>query len=94
MCSSDLQYPEYGEHITGNENGDIYKITWKVRDGMLLASDNYYLEYKVKIDTDEPGFQFNYLFPTSSNITAYYKGTKNEDYSEVLESPLVSLKQN
>ena len=41
-------YAAGGADVIGNANGVIYKLTWDVKDGALLRSDNYKLVYEVE----------------------------------------------
>jgi hypothetical protein len=34
-----------GPEVAGNMNGDVYLLTWRVKDGALLRSDNYSMVY-------------------------------------------------
>ena len=65
-------YEAGGEHVIGNTSGDIYKLTWYVKDGTLLRSDNYRIEYEVTIDTAEEGFQYGVSYPANGTTEVGY----------------------
>ena len=64
-------YAAGGPDVEGNISGDIYKLTWYVKDGALLRSDNYKLVYEVTVDTAENGFEYGVDYPANgeTNIT-------------------------
>ncbi|MBQ5671127.1 MAG: Cys-Gln thioester bond-forming surface protein, partial [Oscillospiraceae bacterium] len=45
------EYEAGGDDVIGNTSGDIYKLTWYVKDGAMLRSDTYSLKYEVFVDT-------------------------------------------
>lgn len=67
------EYNNGGEIVEGNTYGDIYKITWYVKDGAMLRSDSYRLEYNVTEDYLENGFEYGISYPTNGNTFIEYK---------------------
>ena len=67
-------YAAGGADVIGNTSGDIYLLTWYVKDGALLRSDNYKLVYEVFLDTDEEGFVFGTDYPANGNTSIHYNG--------------------
>ena len=65
-------YAEGGSNAEGNTSGDIYKITWNVKDGPLYRADSYRLEYEVTVDEEESGFQYNKDYPANGNTGLKY----------------------
>lgn len=80
-------YAEGGLDVQGNINGDIYKLTWHVKDGALLRSENYHLEYVVKMDTKEQNFEYNKDYNLNGTTTINYKNENNEDVTENIKVP-------
>ena len=66
-------YAAGGADVIGNTNGDIYKLTWNVKDDCLLRTDNYSLHYVVTVDIDEPGFVPGQEFPANGNTFVDYE---------------------
>ncbi len=66
-------YADGGEATEGNTNGDIYKLTWAVKDGALLRADSYCLEYIVKADTQEEGFVAGTAYPANGITAVVYQ---------------------
>ncbi len=58
-------YADGGPDVIGNTNGDIYKLTWYVKDGALLRSENYSLKYVVAVDTEEAGYVHGTDYPAN-----------------------------
>ena len=65
-------YEAGGGDVAGNTSGDIYKLTWYVKDGALLRSDTYTLQYEVTVDTEEIGFEYDYDYPANGNTDLHY----------------------
>lgn len=90
----EISKEEYLEHkVEGNESGTIYKITWYVKDGILLRNDNYSLIYEVDVDTKEPEFKYNVKYPVDSGSNVEYirkngnviiKGIETVDVARVI----------
>ncbi|MBQ3108017.1 MAG: LPXTG cell wall anchor domain-containing protein, partial [Clostridia bacterium] len=73
------EYPNGGAEVEGNSNGDIHKIIWKVKDGALLASDQYSMKYIVKVDTEEEGFQYDTEYVSNGTTTVHHKDNPEGD---------------
>ncbi len=81
-----------GADVLGNTNGDIYKITWYVKDGAMLRSDHYHLEYVVELDTEEQGFLYNMDYPANGDTTvAYIDEDGNPQEEEVVVPEIVEI---
>ena len=65
-------YEAGGGDVAGNTSGDIYKLTWYVKDGAMLRSDTYTLQYEVTVDTEEIGFEYDYDYPANGNTDLHY----------------------
>lgn len=88
-------YVNGGADVDGNTNGDIYKLTWYVKDGALLRSENYSLVYEVTVDVDEEGFVYETDYPANGNTDMKYKDENGEDKTEKIDVPNVNaLKPN
>lgn len=69
----------------GNTSGEIYKITWYVKDGALLRSNSYCLKYSITEDYLENGFEYNNTkYPLKGETKVMYKNEKNESKEEKL----------
>lgn len=77
--------------ILGNTNGDIYKITWLVGE-YLHSWDQYSLSYKVKVDTQEEGFESYHedeklnTYKANGEVTLTYDIVEKIDNEEVVIS--------
>ncbi|MBQ5671400.1 MAG: VWA domain-containing protein, partial [Oscillospiraceae bacterium] len=80
-------YAAGGEDVIGNTSGDIYKLTWYVKDGAMLRSDTYSLKYEVFVDTAEDGFQNNVLYPANGNTDLHYKDENGGDQTKEIDVP-------
>ena len=80
-------YPAGGEDVIGNTNGDIYKLTWFVKDGAMLRSDTYSLVYEVSMDTLEENFEYGVDYPTNGNTDLHYTDENDEDQTTVITVP-------
>ncbi|MBR5779461.1 MAG: Cys-Gln thioester bond-forming surface protein [Clostridia bacterium] len=69
-------YADGGEDVVGNKNGDIFVLTWYVKDAPLLRADNYKLVYEVELDVDEDGFAFGSPYPTNGKTELDYNGNQ------------------
>ena len=65
-------YTEGGSNVIGNTNGDIYSITWNIKDGALTRAEKYYLIYNVAVDTDEEGFEYGVEYPANGDTHLNY----------------------
>jgi hypothetical protein len=65
--------------LTDNKNGKLYKIEWSIKDGMLLASDNYKLKYQVKVDTQELGYDSKNEIKANSEVVLTYDEKHSEE---------------
>ena len=72
-------YEAGGEDVAGNENGDIYKLTWYIKDGALLRSDSYKLSYEVTVDTNETGFEYGMVYPANGETKVHYNQGNSVD---------------
>lgn len=84
------EYEAGGENVIGNTNGDIYKLTWKVKDGALLLSDSYALVYTVYVDTEEEGFQLGEYYPANGNTYMEYEDENGEEQKKDIDVPDVT----
>lgn len=85
-----VEYEAGGADVIGNTNGDIYKLTWKVKDGALLLSDSYALVYTVYVDTEEEGFQMDEYYPANGNTYMEYKDENGEEQKKDIDVPDVT----
>ena len=69
-------YEDGGADVVGNKNGDIFVLTWYVKDAPLLRTDNYKLVYEVELDVDEEGFAFGSSYPTNGKTELDYNGNQ------------------
>ena len=82
-------YEAGGPDVIGNASGDIYKLTWYVKDGAMLRSDTYSLKYEVIVDTAEKGFVANTDYPANGNTDLHYTDENGEDQTVIIEVPPV-----
>ena len=85
-------YAPGGSDVTGNTSGNIYKLTWYVKDGPLLATDAYRLEYNVTVDTLEKGFVYSKDYPSNGRTYADYKDKDGRDRQYDIAVPDVIVK--
>ncbi len=83
-------YSAGGTDVEGNTSGDIYKLTWKVKDGAMLRADSYHLEYTVYADVKENGFEFGKAYPANGNTTVYYTDVDGLAKSNEIDVPEIS----
>lgn len=88
-----VDYVNGGNDVIGNTNGDIYKVTWYVKDGAMLRSENYHLEYMVIMDVKENNFEYNKNYKTNGNTSVTYKDDVNNIVKEEISVP-VGMKKN
>ena len=65
-------YEAGGVDVIGNTSGNVYKLTWYVKDGALLRSDNYRIEYEVTVDTAEKDFVYGVEYPANGTTNIKY----------------------
>lgn len=87
-------YADGGNDVIGNRNGKIYKLTWYVKDGAMTRSDNYSLIYEVEVDELEFGFKYNVKYPANGITTIKYIDGENEEITENISVPSVSLSKS
>ena len=87
-------YADGGENVVGNTNGDIYKLTWNVKDGALLRSDNYKLTYEVVVDTEEKGFTYGQEVPSNGNTDIHYTDAEGNEVTEDIVVPNVVVEKS
>jgi len=85
------EYESGGDDVMGNTSGDIYKITWNIKDGALVRSDNYHLEYDITVDTDEFGFQYNTKYPANGNTDVHYTDGDGSEHTTPVDVPDVKV---
>lgn len=83
-------YANGSSNVEGNINGDIYKLTWYVKDGALLRSENYSLVYEVNVDVDEEGFVYGTDYPANGNTNMNYVDENRESKTEKIDVPDVN----
>lgn len=82
-------YNQGGDDVIGNTSGDIYKLTWYVKDGAMLRSDTYSLKYEVTVDTAEQGFRYSKDYPANGNTDLHYKDADGADKDKEINVPSV-----
>ena len=65
-------YTSGGPDVEGNSNGEIYKLTWYVKNGPMLRNNNYSLVYEVDVDVEENNFQSGKLYPSNGDTIIEY----------------------
>jgi len=88
VASSD--YAGGGQNVIGNTSGTIYKLTWYVKDGAMLRSDNYTLSYKVSVDTKESGFSYSTTYPSNGLTTETFKTETGSFATNEIKIPTVT----
>lgn len=91
-----VSYEDYilgGNEVVGNANGDIYKIKWYVKEGAMLRSENYHLEYTVLMDTKEQNFEYNKNYYTNGNTSITYRDDLNNEKINGITVPTGILKK-
>lgn len=86
-------YAAGGDDVAGNTNGDIYKLTWYVKDGAMLRADTYSLKYEVTVDVEEEGFVSNKGYPANGNTDLHYKDENGADKSNEIDVPDVQAEK-
>lgn len=85
-------YQNGGINVLGNTSGDIYKLTWHVKEVAMLRKENYHLEYTVTMDTKEQNFEYNTNYKTNGVTTIRFKNENNEEKVEELKVPTGQVK--
>ncbi len=86
---SPSEYYKGGSETVGNQHGNIYKLTWTVKDGAMLRSDSYHLEYIVDVDTHEAGFVYGRAYAANGTTTVEYTDGEGERHNEEIDVPVV-----
>ena len=86
-------YAAGGEDVIGNTSGDIYKLTWNVKDGAMLRSDNFTLSYEVLVDTNEEGFEYKKDYPANGNTDLHNKDENGEQKEYPIDVPTVNAEK-
>ena len=86
-------YGDGGEDVLGNTNGDIYKLTWYVKDGAMLRADNYRLAYEVTVDTAEEGFEYSNDYPANGNTDLWYTDENDNESGNEIKVPSVNAEE-
>lgn len=89
-----IDYEDGGADVIGNMNGDIYKLTWHVKDGALLRSENYSLTYNIDIDVKESGFCAGANYPANGDTTVTYTDDEGSIVENEIKVPEVSVPEN
>jgi len=85
------EYPaDDGETVEENKNGSIYRLTWHVKDGALLRSDNFRLAYEVNVDVEEEGFVYEEEYPANGETKLTYTDKFGKEQSNLIEVPDVN----
>ncbi len=87
-------YEDGGYAVKGNTNGDIYKLTWYVKNGTMLRSENYHLEYNVTMDTLEKNFKYGNSYPTNGNTTVTYVEANGNNVESNITVPKVKIEKD
>jgi len=80
-------YEAGGADVVGNTSGDIYKLTWFVKDGNMLRADNFSLVYEVITDVEEEGFEYKVWLPSNGNTDVIYKDSEGEETKRPIDVP-------
>lgn len=80
-------YADGGEDVTGNTSGEIYRLTWYLKDGPMLRADNYSLKYEVTVDTEEEGFCYNVNYPANGTTSLAYTDDQGLERIEDIRVP-------
>ena len=88
----EAEYPAGGADVEGNISGDIIKLTWYVKDGILTRSDNYSLVYDVKLDEAE-GILPGVNYPTNGRTFVKYVDFAGFSWESEIEVPEVKTKK-
>ena len=81
------EYAAGGADVIGNADGEIYRITWNLKDGPLMRNEAFALQYQVIINTEEPGFEYNKDYPANGNTFAEYKDEDGKDNKTDIKVP-------
>ena len=83
-------YADGGDDVVGNTSGDIYKLTWYVKDGAMLRADTYSMKYEITVDIEEAGIKSDVEYPANGNTDMNYKDESGEDQSVEIDVPTVN----
>ena len=86
-------YAAGGEDVIGNTSGNIYKLTWYVKDGAMLRADTYSLVYEVDVDVAEEGFINDKNYPANGNTDLYYTDENGNEHKDEIKVPNVHGKK-
>ena len=84
-------YAAGGDDVIGNTSGDIYKLTWYVKDGAMVRSDTYSLKYEVTVDAAEEGFDYNTEYPANGNTDLNYTDENGDEKTSEIKVPSVEV---
>ena len=82
-----------GPDVAGNMSGAIYLLTWRVKDGALLRSDNYSMVYEVTVDTAEEGYKAGTQYPANGYTDLTYTAPDGTNYTNEIEVPTVETEK-
>jgi len=83
-------YAAGGDDVIGNTSGDIYKLTWYLKDGAMLRSDDFRLSYEVTVDTKEAGFEYEKDYPANGETFIEYKDDEGNEKGNDIDVPDVN----
>ena len=83
-------YTAGGADVVGNTSGDIYKLTWNVKDDSLLRTDSYSLRYTVTVDTEENGFVSGAAYPANGNTNVTFINENGQPDGNTIKVPNVT----
>ena len=83
------EYVAGGPDVAGNTSGEIYLLTWYVKDGPLLRSDNYSLKYEVTVDTAEEGYVAGKDYPANGYTDLTYTDPNGMIFTSAIRVPNV-----
>lgn len=76
--------------LTKREDGK-YAITWRIKDGNLLYADRYSLKYRVTVDEEAEGFQYDTLYPANDPTYVEWTDAKGDTQSSEVTVPEVQM---
>ena len=81
------EYAAGGSDVEGNANGPIHRITWNLKDGPLMRTDVYTLQYEVFVNTEEPGFEYGKDYPSNGDTYAEYTDDEDKEHRVDIKVP-------
>jgi len=87
------EYAAGGADVIGNKSGDIYKITWNLKDGALYRHDAFALHYEVTADVEEPGFKYDVDLPANGNTDIEYTDENGEEKTVPIRVPEIIVRR-